>query len=364
MKVRMIKTKDDSYLSYKALSRIDYANALSFYHSNFDTEDARQFLKDYLSARNTAYDLSLVNLIDKIPDIWIPLSASWIARLLILQCSLPEIGSSQFVISRIEEAIKKIPSQYIEAEQKPIEVKIKSLSPKKVELLTEIDEIIDDMINGNIYKDGKFSFYGWLKEHEAKVCHIHVLIEKTEQILEEYELVLEGTDEDLLEGYSHLTRKDIQTRIKFYSGIIEDAEKYIHGAKQSRKPRKKKIITCDMKLKYLQWKNEDVSLKITSIHPNKILGAMELYVFDTKYKKLTHFVAQDEKGLDIYRTAITSFNEKESHTYPLGLKKTEMILTELQNGGRVHKKKIIEQLKISPIFCERINENIILLAVY
>lgn len=369
VKVRIAKVKDDSYLSYKTLSRIEYANALSFYHSNFDTSDARKFLKDYLSSTSTRKEVfaNQISLIDKIPDQWIPLSAGWVARLLILECSLPEVGSSQFVISRIDEAIKKIPTQYAEVEKHPEEIekpKIKSLSPKKVELLTEIDEVIEDMINGDIYKDGKFTFYGWLKEHEAKACHIHVLIEKINKELEEYQLVLKGQDKELLEGYSHLTKKDIQARIKFYTGVIEEAERYMDGAKQSRKPRKLKTITSDMKLKFFVWKKEDIALKITSIHPSKILGAMELYVFDAKYKKLTHFVAKDGKGLDVYRTAIISFNEKETHTYLVGTKKADNILTELQNGGKVSKKKTIGQLKISPVLSERVNENILLLATY
>ena len=358
----MIKTKDDSYLSYKTLSRIDYANALSFYHSNFDTEDARQFLKDYLSitpSRIETYQ-SYISSLDKIPDIWIPLSAAWISRLLALNCVLPEFGSQSFIISRIEEAMKKIPQQYIESEEKTSE-KVKSLPPKKIELLTEIDGIIDDMIEGKITN---FSFYKWLKEHETPSCHLHALVEKLKQELSEYGAILQDEDSDLTEGYSHLSTKKINSRVVLFRSLIEDAEKYIDGARQSRKPKKKKTVTVDMKMKFFVWMKEDISLKIVSVDPSKIIGSQELFVFDTKYKKLTHFVAVDGKGLDVYRTAIISYNEKLSHTYPLGLKKTEETLTALQNGGSAHKKKVLEGLKISPVFSERVHDYDILLAIY
>jgi hypothetical protein len=365
MKVRVIKTKDDSHLSYKTLSRIEYANALSFYHSNFEVSDAKQFLKHYLSSTRIREEVfaNQLSLIDKIPDQWIPLTAGWIARLLTLECVLPEIGSSQFVITRIEDAIKKIPSEKVQA-IKDSEIKEKSLSPKKIELLTEIDGVIEDMINGDIYRNGKFSFYSWLKEHDAKACHIHVLINKIETILEEYRLLLESDDEELHEGYSHLTEADIKTRVKFYNSIIEDAKKYIDGAKKNRKPRKKKTVTCDMKLKFFKCKSEDIHLKLVSINPSKILGAQELFVIDTKYRKVTRFVAKNDKGLDIYRTAIINFDEKLSHTYLVGKKKEQYVLTELQNGGKVHKKKILEALSIAPKLSERINEDIILLVSY
>lgn len=357
MKARYIKTKDDSYLTHKILSRIDYASALSFYNSNFDNDDARRFLKDYLSTKVTPYNQEKINQINKIPECWIPWTAAWCARLLCLDCVLPMHDNTQFIISRIDEALKKIP--HVEPRENILGIeKPKSLSPKKIELLTEIDGIIDDMLNGNILKDKTFSIYNWLKKQDAKVCHVYGLIDKTNKILEEIKLAFSGEDEELSEGYSQFSKETLKGYIKFYDGIISDAEKYINGVKQSHKPKKY------MKLKFFVWKKEDISLKLVSISPTQIIGAQEFYVVDTMYKKVTHFVAKDGKGLDVYRTAIISFNEKETHTYLVGKKKMHNILTELQNGDKVHKRQVLKELNIAPKLSERINKDIILLAVY
>ena len=354
---RHVKTKDDSYLTYKTLSSVEYCTALSFYHSNFDREDARTFLKEYLSTPNNEH---LKELIDKISDPWIPLTAAWIARLLTLQCSLPEHGGSQFVISRIEEAVKKSDKNENNGKEH------KRVNKKKEHILAEIDGYIDDHVINSVGVLGNEPFYEWLKNNEIPGVYAKVIIEKITPILREYEIALDrkSRDIEIKEGYYQLCKSDLISRIKVIKDMIEDVKKHNNNAKQLRKPIKKKVITTNSKLKLFKWKKEDLYLKLTSIDPSKIFGAQELYVFDTKYFKLTHFIARNEKGLDIYKTAITNFNEETSHTYLIGQRKMSEVLTKFFNGGRLNKREVVKNLKIAPLLSERINEDRILLAVY
>jgi hypothetical protein len=368
LKVKITKSKDDSYLTYKTLSSIEHINALSFYHSNFDRTDARTFLKDYLKDKTISFDISLI---DKIPEPWIPLTAAWIARLLTLGCTLPTTDNVNFIISRIEAAIMKIKGNEETENESLVQQDPRRVNKKKVNILAEIDGIIDDNI---ITHNTECPFYDWLKIHEVPGCYATVIIDKLTPVLKEYEIALDRKSKDLQEnisdireikeGYSHLTKPAISFRIKAIKNMIECAQTHHDNAKKERKPRKKRTITSDMRLKFFKWKKEDVSLKLVSIDPSKILGAEELYVFDTKYRKITRFVAEGEKGLDVYRTAITNFDKKLSHTYLVGLKKTQYLLTHLFDGGKVNKRRLVEQLNIAPKLCERINEDIILIAAY
>jgi hypothetical protein len=83
------------------------------------------------------------------------------------------------------------------------------------------------------------------------------------------------------------TKKQLKEDIQFLNRIIEEAERYVIGVKQSRAPRKKKIVPVDKKLKTFKYQKEDKDFKISSVDPSKIIGAQEIWTFNTKYKIIT-----------------------------------------------------------------------------
>ena len=144
--------------------------------------------------------------------------------------------------------------------------------------------------------------------------------------------------------------------------LVEDAEKYGSVTKKTRTPRKPRAVSVEKKLKHLKYQKEDNTLKIASINPEKILGAQELWTFNTKYKVVTVFRAIDRGGLQINRSSITGFDEKASESKGCG-RKPEIVLDKLQNGGKIVLKKLMSELKTDKPLQVRINENTILMKV-
>jgi hypothetical protein len=56
-----------------------------------------------------------------------------------------------------------------------------------------------------------------------------------------------------------------------------------------RKPRKTKPKSADKVVSKLKFQKESNELKIVSIDPTKIVGAKELWTFNTKYNVLAHY---------------------------------------------------------------------------
>jgi hypothetical protein len=146
--------------------------------------------------------------------------------------------------------------------------------------------------------------------------------------------------------------------------IVEDLEKYSNNSKKVRKPRAKKPITAEKKLKDFKYQKFDNVKKIQSIQPENIFGSSELWVFSTKYNQLTVFRTTDPSGLDVYRTSIRNFDPITSHTKKLKSKDVDNILREVQNAGKVSLRNILKNARGSDQkLQERINENTILVRV-
>jgi hypothetical protein len=113
------------------------------------------------------------------------------------------------------------------------------------------------------------------------------------------------------------------------------------------------------KLKY-QKSNEP--LKLVSISPADIVGAKELWVYNTKSRKLGKYVAKEFAELSVKGTSIINFDENLS--VQKTLRKPEEQLKEFKAAGKVQLRKFLDDIKAVDIKLNgRINEEVVLLKV-
>jgi hypothetical protein len=106
-------------------------------------------------------------------------------------------------------------------------------------------------------------------------------------------------------------------------------------------------------------------MKLASIPPEQIVGAQELWTYNTKYKILTLFKALDRGGLDVKGSSIIKYDETASKSKTVGrteAAKTSTIDTVL-NGGKVALRNLMNTQKTDKPLAYRINENTILLRI-
>jgi hypothetical protein len=99
-----------------------------------------------------------------------------------------------------------------------------------------------------------------------------------------------------------------------------------------------------------------------SINPTDIIGSQELWVFNTKTRKVGKYVAAEFSELSVKGTGIINFDE--SNSVQKTLRKPEEQLKEFKDSGKVQLRKFLEDIKAVDIKLNgRINEDTILLKV-
>ena len=339
----------------KKLTQVDLINALNWYGYMCNTDDAREYLIDYIKLTGKSDDNA--KRLKSIPDLHVPLTLAWICRLLTRNNQLPsEYGG--YVEQRLGQLLKLAPQTKEEDDDSPRISVQDRMREKAHEILGEVEGLIDDHMESN----QDFSFYSWLTENNIPAVYIGRIIAKLNPVLLELLEAAEGKDEQLKEGYRHLNKKELKALIAFFDGMLSDADRYVNNAKKTRSPRKPRTISTEKKIKNLKWQREDATYKIASVLPEKIIGCQELWTFNTKYKTLTVLRSQDRGGLQVKGTSITGYDPKTSFTKGTG-RKSEDTVRRILDGGKIVLRKIMDELKTEKALAYRINENTILLRV-
>ena len=170
--------------------------------------------------------------------------------------------------------------------------------------------------------------------------------------------------EQLIEGYPY-KKAELKKILAFYTMLAEDADHYANSQKANRKIRVKKAPSLEKLVAKLTYKVKDDAYKIVSIDPKKIIGAQELWVFNTKTRKLGKYVAGNgfsPGDLSVKGASIIGFDEKKS--IQKTVRKPDVTLKEFQKAGKVALRKFLEDIKATDIkLTGRINKEIVLLKV-
>ena len=133
-------------------------------------------------------------------------------------------------------------------------------------------------------------------------------------------------------------------------------------AKVTRKVRKPKTVSKEKLVSKIKYKKTDEALRLVSIDPAEIIGSKELWIYNTKTRKLGKYVAAEFADLGIKGTSITGFNEDLS--VQKTIRKPDEKLKEFKSAGKVALRKFLDEINATDIKLNgRINEDTILLKV-
>jgi hypothetical protein len=208
-----------------------------------------------------------------------------------------------------------------------------------------------------------FKVLNLLKSQQAKAAHARIIRDYYARDLAELEELASGAgDEQLKEGYKHRSRKQIKNFIAFLTEIQNACTMLMQEAKVNKKPRKTKAVSKDKLVAKLKFKKTDEPLKLVSVNPADIIGAQELWVFNSKTRKLGKYVAEEFKELGIKGTTITGFSEMKS--VQKTLRKPVEQIKAFKEAGKVALRKFLEDINaVDTKMNGRINEDTLLLKV-
>ena len=339
-----IKIEEPKFVG--TMSTINLISALNWYHQNKESKDAQKYIQDYAKKNKISGRINTSKSY---------LTLGWLCRIVLNGNTLDE-KSNRY----IQTNIKKIMEKEVVVEEEvatTVTVSIQDRVREKVaEIAGELEGSIDDYIISKC-KDNKSPFA--IMQDKAKGMHANRIVEVFKKRRAEFDEVLHTKDNELRNAYS-MSKPELKKIIAYIDQIIMDALKIAGEAKATRKPRKRKQKTASQltaKVKYCVQSDE---YKLKSIDPKEIIGATQLWVFNTKTRKLGVYHAMDMSGLAIKGTTITGFSEMKS--VQKTLRKPEAILPDIVKGGKVFMRNVMESIRATEgKLTGRLNDDTILI---
>jgi hypothetical protein len=209
-------------------------------------------------------------------------------------------------------------------------------------ILCSFEAYVDDWLDGKSIKE--FDPYKEMMSYEPKIksAHAKIIRDKFKSLYEEAKEVVAGTDEDLNEGYAHLNTKRKKEFLAIYQKIDEACDMVMRTGKAVRKPRKPKAVSLEKVVARLNYKETDNDLKLVSVNPINIIGASELWVYNTKTRRLGFYYADPLiKSLGVKGSTINAFGQTLSKT----LRKPEEQLKQFMSLNKSQMKKFFDDIK-------------------
>lgn len=300
----------------------------------------------------------------KLKKVFIPGTIAYLIRGLELGIPFPEredITWTAHIHKTLREYNKKCdklladdidPSTTIVNKRKTVQ---ENIDAKVSELLGAVDHAID------IWDCEKFDMYMYLTENDVSSVVASKIPAEFTYLVEEMKEAIEGKDEQLKEGYSHLNKSEKKSLLNFIIKIISDTEKYAENNKPFRKPRKAKAISAVNQVKDLNFLKTDVDNQVVSINPSEIVGAKQLWLFNSKTNEIIQYDQADRAGLSVKGTTLQNFDVKTSCSKKLRTK-TAHVLNRVLEGGSITLNKVMSEINSKTgTVTGRINNNMIIL---
>lgn len=336
----------------------DLSTAFTWYNYEKDKKDARAYLKEYILKHFTKQEAKVF---DKLPDSRISTTYAWVSRMILNgTLTLSEqhhIKFSDYLQSILDTSDLPIEEEVIE--EKVTRPSVRDNMKERVnEYLGELEGAIDDFI----LESKELNLYNDMKSRAIPQPYCPFIDEWIKQKAGEFITVYESSDEDIKEAYSNFGKRKITQLIKLISGWQEDLERYAQFKKANRKPRAKKVKPAGVQIAKLKYKREDTELGIKSVLPVEIIGASQVWVYNTKYKKLAVYRSESSTGIQVKGTTLQNYEPDLCEQK--ALRKPKETLKEVLSAGKVQLRRIIPELttKESPVN-GRINEECLIVRV-
>jgi hypothetical protein len=350
------------------------ARAFTWYNRFYGRKDAKDLLIQYLEQNDRKADAKLIA---KAPESEILSTYGWLARMTLrgLETNEHEELSLQNEINRLIVCVHKpetifrsglVPQEVVEEEK--VEVNRPNVQEIMREKARDAAGEISGLFDEYILAGAKGTLPGkpidMLAKYNILPQHIPIILQVWKKELNELEEVLEGKDEQLVEGYSQFGKVQIKNIIKAIETVISDLNSYITVKKATKTPRKRKAVPVEKivsKLKYLkEFKDDTAKLDLVSVHPTKLHGASEAWVYDTARRKLHHYIADEySKTLTVKGNTLLGFDATNSEVKTL--RKPAEQLKEIM-GSKPAARKFFKDIKAtSTVPNGRFNENMIIL---
>lgn len=331
------------------MTKTQLANALNWYHQNKENKDAQKYIADFAKKNKIKGKLGSGKSY---------LTVAWLCR---LKMNGNDIGrDDSYLVSELKKIFVQETVVIVAEEKETPTITIQDrIREKASECIGELEGLLDDFITSGFAANT--SPYGMMHTLGMKSVHVRFINEAFKKRRIEFDEVLHTDDKEIRDAYN-MTKPQLKKVIAWCDQVILDCQKVSGEAVKNRKPRKRKVKTAAEQIAKLKYCVEFPELKLKSVDPKQIIGALQMWVYNTKTRKLGCYHAEDAGGFSIKGTSVQNFNESKS--IQKKLRKPEVTLKEVLDGGKIILKRLLDGIRAveSPLN-GRINDDTIIVRI-
>jgi hypothetical protein len=345
--------------------KIAIIRAFAWYNYFNGYKEAKAFLMQYLIKNNRASDAKMIK---KAPDQKFNKPIAWLAQMSLVGLVLTskDVESIDTDISRLITLANKVKEQNdLNNADKPKKPNVQEIMKERAMYVGgDLEGLLDEYIAQGIPAKHKIKPIGLLMTTTMLLQHVPLLLEPWEQQKKEYEELQTTEDKGLLEAYSNFGKIQIRNLIKFCELIIHDLHSYVTYKKSTKAKPKRKAVPITKLVSKLKYMKVFPDLKLESLSPTKIPESKEMFVYDTKKRKMHYYKADElSGGLTVKNSTIIGFSASESCIKTL--RKPKEQLKEFKSASKPNSRKFFANIKaVETKTSGRFNEHIVILKIF
>ena len=338
------------------LNPLDYnmslLRALNYYNVSNDSKDKRKWFMSYVGKKSSEFDdlsdsaFRSVGTFIRMKQREQPLSDNHLKFIEDTIIALREKAKIKPKVKKVE--IKEDTTQKVKAPDRVVEAASIHIA--------EIEAMIDDFMINHIDID----VASYLKSNNITPQISKVIPAAFEKVIAEVEEAIKGKDKQLVEGYSNFKKSQLKKFLLQLKSIESACEQQIVSVKAVRKPRAHKEKPASVIAAKVKYMKEFAELKLTSEKPEKIVGASEVWIYNTKYKKIQAY--RSTATLSIKGTTILNYDVTTSGAKTI--RKPELIIRYVNMNKRALGLEFKNLKTKESAVNGRINEDCIILKVF
>lgn len=284
------------------------------YFVHYEVNDKKQVsaLQEWLD-KESGLDKDVVKKLKRVPDVWF---SSFGKYCYIWQKSgfMPEKAKAH-ILANVPLLLDKA-AEVLEKATETVSTKPKiTIQQRMREQVADLcgtwEGYVDELVQGEMDVK-KFDPYREMQSYAEgviKPAHAKIIKDMYENQYNEAVEVVKWQDEEIKEAFSHISSSMRKQLLSFYEKINTACDTMINTGKAQRKTRRPKAVSKDKLVSKLKFQVNDSDLGIASINPSDIIDASEVWVYNTKNRKVgVYRVAGLATGLSVKGTTLQNFD--------------------------------------------------------
>lgn len=340
----------------------EMTRAFNWYGYFYGKKDAKEFVAIYLDSVGRTKDAKKIRALS---DSQIRTTTGWLCRMVLMGLQLTEqeqIKLDNYVDELLSSKEEKVEDVVVEETTSRPNIQDR-LNEKMSECLGEVEGRFDEFTTTQQFK-GDPKLVELFTQFNIQPAQLKTAQQLIENKVSEFTEIVDSKDSQVLEAYKHLGKRQLNAIVKWWQQALADVNSYNIVKKASRAPRKKKAVSPEKVVGKLKFLKEFDELKLKSVDPTAILTATELWIYNTKTRKLGIYIVDQYAGaLGVKGTKVTGFDAAAS--VQKTLRKPKEQLKEWASNGKPAAKKWFKGVRSTEIKLNgTINADMILLKAY